>query len=135
MANYKKQFMNFLDSKGIKYVDKDEFVVKVSYNGKNLKNISSYTFFDDDGGSTVQVRCWEIANFKGKEAKGLIACNKANYTYRWLKFYLDKDMDVVASIDARLDPNSSAEECLEMVLRLINVIDEAYPMFAKALWA
>mgnify|MGYP006992087825 CR=1 FL=1 len=73
MANYKSMFMRYMDVNGIKYVDRDEFVVKVTYSGDNLKSIPVFVFFDKDGDPMVQFKCWEIANFKGKEGQGKCA--------------------------------------------------------------
>ena len=68
-------------------------------------------------------------------AKGLITCNELNAKYRWVKFYLDKDKDVCVSLDAYIDEHTVGEECLNLVRRMINISDEAYPLFMKALWA
>ena len=135
MANYKQLFMNYMDREGIKYVDRDDFVVKITYSGDNLKTIPIYVFFDEDGDPLVQFKCWDIAEFKGKEAKGIITCNSVNKQYRWVKFYLDDDADVVASIDAYIDADTCGSECLSLVRRIVNITDDVYPEFAKAMWA
>ena len=84
MANYKQLFLRYLDEKGVKYTDRDEYVVRISYSCDNLKTIPVYIFFDEDGDPMVQFKCWDIANFKNKEAKGIFACNEMNKTYRWV---------------------------------------------------
>lgn len=134
MANFKQLFMRYMDAEGIKYVDRDEFVVKVTYTGDNMKSIPVFIFFDEDGDPIVQMKCWDIANFKGKEAKGVLACNEMNKSWRWIKFHLDDDSDIVASIDAYIEPNTCGEECMRLVRRVVNITDEAYPTFARALW-
>ena len=134
MANYKQLFMEYMDREGIKYVDRDTYVVRVTYTGDNLKSIPVYVFFDEDGDPMVQFKCWDIANFKDKEGKGIFTCNSINKQYRWVKFYLDDDSDVVASIDAYIDPESCGQECMSLVRRVVNISDDAYPEFAKALW-
>lgn len=135
MASYKELFMRYMDQEGIKYVDRDEFLVKVTYTGDNLKSIPVYVFFDKDGDPIVQFKCWDIANFKDKEGKGIFACNIANKTYRWVKFYLDDDSDVVASIDAYIDASTCGRECMSLVRRVVNITDEVYPDFARAMWS
>lgn len=135
MAYYKNIFMRYMDSKGIKYVDKDEFILKITYTGDNLKSIPVFVFFDKDGDPMVEFKCWEIANFKGKEAQGILACNEINDKYRWVKYCVDKDGDIVASVDAYIDDNTCGDECMRLVKRVVNITDEAYPTFAKALWA
>ena len=136
MANYKQLFMNYMDRKGIKYSDVKDYVVRVTYTGDNLKSIPVYVFFDSDGDPLVCLKCWDIVNFKDeKMASGIIACNELNKQYRWVKFYLDKDNDVVAQIDAYIDAETCGEECLNLVKRVVNITDEAYPTFMKAIWS
>ena len=134
MPNYKQNFMRYMDSQGIKYTDNNEHSVRVAYTGDNLKTIAFYVYFDKEGKNLVQLRCWEVANFKGKEAKGIIICNDMNAKYRWAKFYLDKDADILVECDAYISEDCGPE-CLSLVRRLVNITDEAYPNFAKALWA
>ena len=132
---YKKLFISHMEAEGIKYTDTDEFIVKVVYTGDNLKSIPVYVFFDKDNDPIVQLKCWNIGNFKDKEAKGIIACNEMNAHYRWIKFYLDKDSDIVADCDAYIDAATCGKECLSLVRRMVNITDEAYPTFARAMWA
>ena len=136
MASYKELFMSYMDCNGIKYTDVKENVVRVVYTGDNLKTIPIYVFFDADGDPLVSFKCWEIANFKDeKMAGGVIACNLLNKKYRWVKFYLDDDSDVVAQIDAYVDEETCGSECLSLVKRMVNIIDEGYPTFMRAIWA
>ena len=131
---YKNLFISYMESQGIKYTDVDEFVVKVSYSGDNLKSIPIYVFFDKDNDPIVQFKCWTIETFKGMEAKGIIACNEMNSHYRWIKFYLDKDSDIITDCDAYIDAATCGEECMKLVRRMVNITDEAYPTFARYKW-
>lgn len=135
MNMYADFFKEYMDENGIKYTERDERIVKVVYNGDNLKSIPVFVFFDEDGDGLVQLKCWEIANFKGKESKALVVCNELNNKYRWVKFYLDDDADILVSIDAIIDAATCGEECMSLVRRVVNITDEAYPEIAKALWA
>lgn len=135
MANYKNLFMRFMDRNNIKYTDVKENVVKVVYTGDNLKTIPVFVFFDADGDPLVSFKCWEIANFKDeKMAGGIVACNQLNNKYRWVKFYLDDDCDVVAQIDAYIDEDTCGSECTSLVKRMVNIVDEGYPTFMRAIW-
>lgn len=133
--SYKSQFLRHMDNEGIRYDDLKEFVVKITYNGDNLESIPVLVFFDEDNDPIVQLKCWNIANFKGKEEIGYEVCNRMNNQWRWVKFYIDDDADIVASIDAYIDMDTCGEECLNLVRRVVNITDEAYPEFAKARWA
>ena len=133
MANYKNLFMQYMDRSDIKYTDVRENVVKVVYSGDNLKTIPVYVFFDEDGDPLVGFKCWDIANFKDeKMAAGIIACNQLNDKYRWVKFYLDKDSDVIAQIDAYVDEENCGRFCLSLVRRMVNIVDGGYPTLMQA---
>ena len=135
MANYKQIFLNYLDEKGVKYTDQDEHRLSISVSGKNHKNIVIHVNFDKEGDGIVRLCSWEIANFKDKFAAGIMACNEMNAQWRWVKFYIDEDMDVMCEMDARIDEATCASECFELTLRVYDIIDKAYPTFMKALWS
>lgn len=136
MANYKKLFIDYLESKGIKYTDRDEHLVTVSYSGDNIQSIKFYVAFDKDGDGMVQIYGWDIGSFDGdKTAKGIEVCNEMNKKYRWVKFYLDADNDVCVSTDSYICEANAGSVCLNLVRRMINIVDEAYPSFMRALWA
>ncbi len=134
MQQYAQLFCNYMDETGIKYTVKKDHVILVSYSGENMESIPIYVFFDEDNDPFVQLKCWDILNFKNKGADALIVCNSLNAEYRWLKFFLDKDEDIVASLDAIVDTATCGEECMGLVRRFVNILDEAYPQIAKARW-
>ena len=121
MANYKNLFMRHMDRNDIKYTDVKENVVKVSYTGDNLQTIPIYVFFDKDGDPLVSFKCWNIANFKGKEAAGIM-------------FYIDDDADVITQIDSYVDEENCGSVCLSLVRRMVNIIDETYPDIMRTIW-
>ena len=135
MLKYAQLFVDYLDIKGIKYTVIDERTVKVVYNGDNLDSIPVFVFFDKDGDNLVAFKCWDIANFKSAPEKGINACNELNAAWRWVKFFIDKDFDVVADIDAIVDDRTCGEICLALVRRVVSIVDDAYPTLAKARWA
>ena len=135
MLYYAQLFANYMDAKGIKYTERDERTLKVSYSGENKETITIFAFFDKDGDPVVQFKCWEICNFKNAIDKGMAACNKLNYEYRWVKFYIDGDGDIIADVDAMLDDATCGATCLTQLRRMVSIIDDVYPTFAKARWA
>jgi hypothetical protein len=74
-------------------------------------------------------------NFKNKLDAGINVCNKMNNHWRWVTFCIDDDGDVAASIDSYVDDFNCGELCMNLVRRMVNIIDEAYPDIARALWA
>jgi hypothetical protein len=104
------------------------FPVIYMFDGHNV-------FFDEDDDPVVQLVCWEILNFKAREEQAIQLCNKLNLQYRWVKFYIDNDKDMVASLDATFDEETCGEICLSLVRRMVSIIDDVYPEVAKARWA
>ena len=134
MADYKNIFLNYLEENKVHYTDHSEFAVRIPYSGQNLKVIPMFVSFDKEGRATANIKCFEIANFKGKEDKGLRLCNKLHNQYRWLKFYLDNDADMIACLDTYFDEYSCGFFCLDLVQRSVAIIDEVYPKIAQAIW-
>ena len=135
MQKYLQAFIDKLEAEGIKYSMADDNTVNLTYRCDNIQSLDIYAFFDEDGDPYVQFRSWNIENFKNNQAGGYEVCNALNLQYRWVKFFLDKDYDVVATLDAVLDIDSADDECLSLMNRFINIVDGAYPSLAKARWA
>ncbi len=135
MQYFAQAFMEYMDREGVKYTKQKDHVVKVAYSGDNMDSIPIFVFFDEDNEPLVAFKCWDIMNFKSNEAAALVVCNTLNSEYRWVKFFLDKDKDIVASLDAMVDRQTCGEECLSLVRRMVNILDDVYPRIAKARWA
>lgn len=135
MLHFAQMFVDYMDQEDIKYTVSSDNVIKVTYTGDNLDSIPVYVIFDEEGDEYVEFKCWDIANFKNREAKAIEVCNELNAKYRWVKFYMDSDKDIIVSIDAVVDSATCGEECLSLVRRVVNITDEAYPEIAKARWA
>ncbi len=135
MAFYKQMYLAYMDEKGIKYTDRDEFVVRVSYAGDNMKSIPVYVFFDKDGDPLVTFRCWDIVRIpEAKKQAAINYCNELHNKYRWVKFYIDSDNDVVAQIDSYVDEYTCGYVCSSLVSRTVNIVDDAYPGFMRLLY-
>ena len=65
----------------------------------------------------------------------LVVCNELNSTYKWVKFYLDSDNDLVLQDDAILSPDSAADEVFELMLRMFDVGKDAKNQIMKAIYA
>ena len=134
--SYKDEFMAAMDAKGIKYTDAGEFRVTVAYRGDNTNDIKITVIFDKDGEGLVALRCWSFGNVPAnKRIDVLETCNSLNTDYRWVSFYIDGDNDVTVSLDAVVDIDTVGEECIQLVRRMVNIYDEAYPLLMKACWA
>ena len=82
------------------------------------------------------LKCWSIGKFtEDTRAKALEACNAMNSKFRWVKFYAGKDMEITVQLDAILNEETCGKEVMELVLRMVGIVDKAYPEFMKARWA
>ena len=130
-------FTTALDQRDIKYTEVQNAnipTLRIGYSLENINHIDVYFWFDDDG-ETMHFGSGVIAHVPdNKTDVALRAINTANVNYRWLTFFLDKDNDIVASGDQILAPNVVGDTCFELLQRTLNICNEAYSNFMKAIW-
>ena len=68
-------------------------------------------------------------------AQALITCNRCNKRFRWVKFYIDDDNDLIVEADGIIDEMTVGEECIELLFRTVSILDDSYGDFMKAIWA
>ena len=61
--------------------------------------------------------------------------NALNHQFRWIKFTVDQDNDVSLQADAIVDSHTCGTVSVELLVRIMKIIDEAYPQFMKVIWA
>lgn len=62
--------------------------------------------------------------------------NECNDQYSHVKFVLDtEDGHIAARDDDIIQLESCGEECFELMIRMVKVVEDAYPKFMKALYA
>ena len=64
----------------------------------------------------------------------VLACNQVNARFRYVKFVVDKENDVIVFTDAILDPSSAGDECFELLIRSLKIISDAKPTVMKAIY-
>ncbi len=126
-------FIEFLKSKDFKFnsfVDNDgDVIVDFPYDGKIAKCI----FSGDEGKYLSLYLVYENVP-EDKLANLIFACNELNTKYKWVTFYVDSDRDLMLHDDAILAPENAAEEAFEILLRTINIGNEAKPIIMRALY-
>ena len=118
-------FTRQLDSENIKYsVDSEKDIVRVRYNGDHFKSVT-FTFIFDDDGESFALRVFSISQFTNNQLNDAYEfCNRMNYKYRWLRFYIDSDDELTAAIDAVITPSTAGAECFELLARTVNIVDD-----------
>lgn len=128
-------FANYLDKNELKYKIQDSRKIMVPYSGDNMTHIHNVLTFSDDT-RDVQIHVWSIARMpEEKVGNACFVCSKLNSKYRWIKFYVDSDNEITAETDAIITPSTVGEVCHELIRRMVNIVDEAYPVFMKMLWS
>ncbi len=62
--------------------------------------------------------------------------NQCNDKYVHVKFVLDTDEgQIYARDDDLITLDSCGPECMELAVRMVQIVADAYPIFMKALWA
>ena len=126
--------------RGIKFEHIDDYekpVLVINFGGGDFSytHVSIHLFFDLDGES-AQISTMPIANVPvEKTAKVLLTLNECNHKFRWVKFYLDGDNDIIANADTVFVEQNVGSACHEMVMRTASIIDDAYPDIMKAIWS
>ena len=114
--------------------EKPLFVLNFGGGDFKYNHVAIHVVFDTDGNS-VQVITSPIASVPiEKTSKMLLTLNDLNCKYRWVKLYLDSDNDLMADADQIIDEYTAGEACVEIVMRMANIIDEAYPEIMKCIW-
>lgn len=142
MHDTTKQFLAYLDTKSIRYTlvrDADaepaSDVVKVAFSGEQVD--VTVTFFFDHDDEHASLRVFNLVKVPaGKISAMLTAVNQINNEYRFAKFCLDSDDNTIqAEMDCIFRQHDIDEICYEALLRMVNICNDAYPVFMKSLWA
>lgn len=137
MANYKNIFTTYLDLRGIKYVDKDDRCVVVSYLVGNMLN-PVHIAFGNDGQPDVQFEIKGIHRISRRNEKafadGVLACQIANSKYRWASFFVDDDFMVRARTSTYVTAESCGAICDMVAQRMAAVVADAGSIFIEAFW-
>ena len=132
MLPYTQKFVDSLKDKSLHF-DAHTFgeddIVTFPYDGK----LSMYVFSGEKGEYVHMMTKYETVPDE-KYAEVLVACNLLNSQYKWLKFFIDKDNDIMVSDDAIVSEDSCADECFELLVRRIQILEDVKPVIMKAIF-
>lgn len=133
-----KMVASYFQSEDLKFeIDgDDDEIIRINFNADNVESVRISLFFDKED-KNVAVRSFNICKVEeSKKPRIYQALSKLNEDFRWVKFSVDEsDNTVTASIDAVIRMDVAGEICYELVFRMVNIVDDAYPEIMKALWA
>ena len=132
-----KMFTSLLEARDMKYelLDEEKGLVRTGFTLENTK-LKIYIEFGEKN-SDVHLVGLEFVQVPEDKIESMFkVCNACNQKFRWLKFIVDeKDKTISAEADGVIQLDSCAEETFELMCRMATIVDKAYPMFMKSLWA
>lgn len=85
-------------------------------------------------GEDLAVRVFQYLSYpENKKDAILRACNEANEQYRFVKFVCHSNGNVSIDIDMAAETQNVGAVAVELLYRLLDIADAAYPIFEKAL--
>ena len=125
----------FLESQDTKPTQLKENLLRTGWNFDG-GSIEIFFKFDD---SDTHVHLEGLNFIKVPENKYDVmykAINECNDRFTHIKFVLDtEDGQIAARDDDIIQLDSCGPECFELMLRMVKVVEAAYPILMKAMWA
>lgn len=103
-----------------------------------IKNGPSYRirFISRDDDNDVAVRVFALLHVEeNMQSKVLPVINDLNCRFRYVKFSMDKDGDVNLDYDYLVRDPNPAVSAREILIRITDIVDKAYPEFMRAMWS
>ena len=130
-----EKFIERLNAEGLRYsvneLDGGKVYISLGFGGR-----STDFFFDGrDEGSHVAIRTIFDKCPEDRFAELIVVCNALNVEYRWVKFYVDKDNDIMVSDDAIVSPETAGEECFELLVHTISILNDVKPTLMRAIYS
>lgn len=95
---------------------------------------TNFFFSGDDNGAHVALRTVYENCPADRISDMLVVCNTLNVKYRWLKFCIDTDNDIMVEDDAIVSPETAGDECMELLIRTVSIMDEVKPVIMRAIY-
>lgn len=138
-----EQFTKAMESNNIKFEHqsvgeegrKKEYV-RIGFSGNNFTGLTFHIYFDEEESCSAQMLCDDICKFT--ESKNLLmlqTVNALNAKYRWVTFFMSENGRVNASMSVAFTEDTSEQLLMKNLEHLIRIVDIAYPILMKALYA
>lgn len=126
-------FKTLLDKNKLNYQKLNETTIIIS-NGCEKYNFSYNIAVDINNGFA---KLFFMTGIKFQEVNINIyqLINGLNDNYRFFKFTVDDDKELIMQVDAIVKENNSTDEIMELLLRGSNVLEEIYPNVQKEIWS
>lgn len=108
-------------------------MIFIGISGDNFSGLQYFVLFDDD--TSAQIRCYICKFPPDKNQQSLQAVNQLNLKYRWTKFFVEPAGVVGVTADIKATEYTAAEILFHILCRVNGIIDDAYPILMKAVYA
>ena len=110
--------------------------VRVNVKGKNLHSIIIEAFFPENSVCALNAFSIGKVNDSEKIVPMLKKINELNISFMYIKFYMDEENVICASMDGELvaEDTDYAVRCYNNLVDFAGMIDDAYPEIMKVLW-
>lgn len=102
-------------------------------------NAAQYDFLfikDDDRGNDVAVRIGHVVKYpKERFAKAYETLNSLQVKYRFIRFTLDDEGNVNVEYDFPTAYTAIGPGAVEILVRLVKILDECYSDLMRSIWA
>ena len=129
-----ERFVNLLREKDLNFspvtTREGNDLIDFPWQGRNLKCI-----FSGDQGEYLSLYYFLESVPEDKIADALWVCNEMNNKYKWVKFYIDSENDIMLEDDAILTVENAPDEAFELILRMIDILKDSKPAFMRAIYS
>lgn len=108
-------------------------VISIGLSGDNFSGLQFIVIFDND--TSAQIKCCICKFTEDKNLLMLQVVNQLNNQFRWTTFSALPSGIVNASLDVETTENSGSEIFLHSLYRIHTIVDKAYPVLMKAIYA
>ena len=117
----------------------EDNTISVNYWGNNSNELKMYIISNENenGEAIVKFLSASLGTFdEDSFLNGIKICNELNQKYNWVKFFIYEDYSLLCSYDEKYSDNSilNATDCIQMVLNIFAIIDDAYPDVMRGRW-
>ena len=122
------EFTDHMDRKGLKYsvLDESDNIVLLFFGGKKY---DTYVVADFDESTPCDTVHFSSPNFATCSKSNLpalfIKLNELNRRFRWVKFWVNDEGSLTADTDAYIERGTVGEECMYVILRVSNILEDA----------
>lgn len=99
-------------------------------------SIQVFFFFDEDD-THINIRGYDFIKVPSDKYDVMYkALNEVNAKYNFVNFVLNEEKgEVYVKDDAVIQLDTCADECMELMMRMVKIVEDAYPILMKAMWA